>query len=350
MIYKFNNFLNKPLNKIILWFSLGFIIFLVGIIRPKADIISSRFMNTNNNAVAKDHYSSGEEYTYTRNYVLVDNEKEVFFGYTFCATGSYEFTIPSDIEGSTLPIGMYDSGVSCNTDQSGYYGTSYTFYFAVLNWHDAGNGNSSAMFNLHLKNPESYSSLITGLGVFVADYIPASVQHPKDYDGSFNSLQNSLNSIASNQNSLSSQQQQILQQQQTIIMEQQQTTDAVNDVNDTLTDDDTTGATSEASDFFSGFNSNTFGLTSIVTAPLNLIQSLTSQSCSPLHLPLPYLDNKYLDLPCMSSVYSQFFGNFFTLYQTITFGIVAYWVCVRIFNQVKDFKNPEHDEIEVLDL
>ena len=113
-------------------------------------------------------------------------------------------------------------------------------------------------------------------------------------------------------------------------------TSKIDAVNDTLNDDDTTGATSEASDFFSSFTSNTFGLTSIITAPLNLIQSLTSQTCSPLHIPLPYLTNKYLDLPCMSTIYSQFFGNFFTLYQTITFGIVAYWVCVRIFNQVKD--------------
>lgn len=171
--------------------------------KANAEIIGSRFMNTNNNAVAKDHYSSGEEHTYTRNYVLVDNEKEVFFGYTFCATGNYEFTIPTDIEGSSVPIGIYDSGVRCNTDQSGYYGTSYTFYFAVLHWHDAGNGNSSVMFNLHLRNPESYSSLISGLGVFVADYIPASVQHATVIQGSFNTLQNSLNSIASNQNSLS---------------------------------------------------------------------------------------------------------------------------------------------------
>ena len=66
-------------------------------------------------------------------------------------------------------------------------------------------------------------------------------------------------------------------------------------------------------------------------------------------MPLPYV-NKTLDLPCMSSIYSQYFGSFFTLYQTITFGIIAYWVCVRIFNLVKDFKNPDHDEIEVLDL
>ena len=121
-------------------------------------------------------------------------------------------------------------------------------------------------------------------------------------------------------------------------------------VTDVLDDDDTSGATSEASDFFESFTTETFGLTSIITAPLSLIQSLTSKTCTSLHLPLPYLDNKYLDLPCMSDIYIQYFGSFFTLYQTITYGIIAYWVCVRIFNLVKDFKNPEHDEIEVLDL
>lgn len=129
-----------------------------------------------------------------------------------------------------------------------------------------------------------------------------------------------------------------------------QQTNAINGLNDNINDDNTDGATSKASEFFSDFNTNTFGLTSIITAPLNLIQSLTSKTCSPLHLPLPYLNNKYLDLPCMSTIYSEHFGTFFTLYQTITYGIIAYWVCVRIFNHVKDFKNPEHDEIEVVDL
>lgn len=128
------------------------------------------------------------------------------------------------------------------------------------------------------------------------------------------------------------------------------TNQAINDVNNSLNDDDTTGATDKASDFFSSFSTDTFGLTSIITAPLNLIQSLTSSSCSDLHIPLPYLDNKYIDLPCMSSIYQSTFGSFFTMYQTVTFGIIAYWVCVRVFNKVKDFKNPEHDEIEVLDL
>lgn len=100
---------------------------------------------------------------------------------------------------------------------------------------------------------------------------------------------------------------------------------------------------------FSDFSSNTFGLTSIITAPLSLIRSLSSASCTPLNLPLPFVGGT-LTLPCMYSFYSSTFGSLFTLYQTITFGVVAYWVIVRIFNLVKDFKNPDHDEIEVIDL
>lgn len=100
---------------------------------------------------------------------------------------------------------------------------------------------------------------------------------------------------------------------------------------------------------FSDFSSNTFGLTSIITAPLSLIRSLSSISCTPLNLPLPFVGGT-LTLPCMYSFYSSTFGSLFTLYQTITFGVVAYWVIVRIFNLVKDFKNPDHDEIEVIDL
>lgn len=100
---------------------------------------------------------------------------------------------------------------------------------------------------------------------------------------------------------------------------------------------------------FSDFSSNTFGLTSIVTAPLSLISSLSSTSCSSLTVPLPYISSN-LTLPCMSTIYSNTFGSFFTLYQTITTGIISYWVIVKIFNLVKDFKNPDHDEIEVIDL
>lgn len=127
------------------------------------------------------------------------------------------------------------------------------------------------------------------------------------------------------------------------------TNQAINDVNDTLKDDDTKGAQDSAGGFFNDFTTDMHGLTGIITAPLSLISSITSSSCSPLVIPLPYVD-KDLTLPCMGTIYSEYFGSFLTIYQIITFGIVAYWVCVRIFNLVKDFKNPDHDEIEVLDL
>lgn len=115
-------------------------------------------------------------------------------------------------------------------------------------------------------------------------------------------------------------------------------------------DNNTSQATNEASNFFNNFTTNTHGLTSIITAPLTAITSISSSTCTPLHLPIPYLDNKYIDLPCMRAVYDENFGSFMSLYDTITFGIVSYWILVRIFALVKDFKNPEHDEIEVVDL
>lgn len=125
--------------------------------------------------------------------------------------------------------------------------------------------------------------------------------------------------------------------------------DSVNNLNDNLNNDDTSEATSEINDFFSNFSTNNHGLTGIISAPLNAINSLTSKTCSPLVLPLPFV-NQNLTLPCMRNIYVQNFGAFMNIYDVITLGIISYWVMVRIFNLVKDFKNPEHDEIEVMDL
>lgn len=119
--------------------------------------------------------------------------------------------------------------------------------------------------------------------------------------------------------------------------------------NDTITNDNVSEAESSAGNFFSGFNTETHGLTGIITAPLNAIQSLTSKTCSSLFLPLPFV-NENLTLPCMRPIYVEHFGPFMNLYDIITLGIVSYWVMVRIFTLVKDFKNPDHDEIEVMDL
>lgn len=199
-----------------------------------------------------------------------------------------------------------------------------------------------------------------GLGYLLDSYnqtltISLVLTSNKDYNGQIVSQ----NEVIIGQNS------QILDQQRKNLEEQQKTNeklDSLNDsinnqtkqqekTNDTLNDDDTTDSTNKANEFFSGFTTDTFGLTSIITAPLSLIGSITSSTCSPLSLDIPFLSkNNKLNLPCMNSIYRENFGSFLDIYQTITFGIVAYWVCVKIFALVKEFKNPDEDKVEVLDL
>ena len=158
-----------------------------------------------------------------------------------------------------------------------------------------------------------------------------------------------LNDILNSIKSDSSINQQIKENTEKQLEEQKKQLEEQKKTNETLKDDNIDNAQDSAGGFFSDFTTDLHGLTAVVTAPLSLISSITSSSCSPLVIPLPYVD-KDLTLPCMGAIYSNYFGSFLSIYQIITFGIVAYWVLVRIFNLVKDFKNPDHDQIEVLDL
>ena len=121
------------------------------------------------------------------------------------------------------------------------------------------------------------------------------------------------------------------------------------DINDNITNTDITGSQNTANGFFNNFSDNDFGLSSIITIPLGLIKSCTSSTCKPINLTIPFT-NQTFDLPCMRDIYEQYFGSFLTIYQTITFGIVSYYVCINIFRLVKGFKDPNNDKIEVLDL
>ena len=52
----------------------------------------------------------------------------------------------------------------------------------------------------------------------------------------------------------------------------------------------------------------------------------------------------------MDTIYKKQVGSFYTIYQTIIFGFIAYWVSVKIYALVKGFKDPDEDKVEVLDL
>lgn len=126
---------------------------------------------------------------------------------------------------------------------------------------------------------------------------------------------------------------------------------------------------------FSDVKIETHGLLGIITAPVALyqyIQNASDDNCTPLHINLIYqitqaspssnpsalASPEPLTLPCMSSFYkstidkSGIFGypNFFQIYQTITFGVVAYYVGLQLLRIVKNAKDPKHDKIETTEL
>lgn len=124
---------------------------------------------------------------------------------------------------------------------------------------------------------------------------------------------------------------------------------SIDATNDILNNDNVDGSNSKGEDFFDEFDFEfKGGITGILTAPLNTIASLTGSSCSPITLTIPFV-NKQMQLPCMTTIYSRF-GNFFTAYQIITFGIIGYWIIVKTFKIIKDMVNPDDDKVEVLDL
>lgn len=174
----------------------------------------------------------------------------------------------------------------------------------------------------------------------------------QDYDSNLEQQiinNNNQSSIINQNGTIINQNQTIIDQNNQQLEEQQETNEKLDELNDNITDTDTSGSEDLAGGFFEDFDNEDYGLSDIITMPLQVINNITSATCSPLELPLPFVDTD-VALPCMYDIYEDHFGGFLTIYQTITFGIVAYWVCINIFRMVKNFKNPDNDEVEVLDL
>ncbi len=94
------------------------------------------------------------------------------------------------------------------------------------------------------------------------------------------------------------------------------------------------------------------GLTSIVAAPLVYIRDLGNvgvNSCQSLYLKIGGWFNHSIILPCPTTFYSKF-GVLFSIYQTITTSVIAYWCLVHLLSLTLQFKDPMSDKIEVMDL
>ena len=124
---------------------------------------------------------------------------------------------------------------------------------------------------------------------------------------------------------------------------------SIGDLNDSINSSDTSGAQGSFGGFFDNFEDNNYGLSDIIKTPLTFIQGLSTQTCTPITLPLPFVEQNLI-LPCIKPIFQQHFGPLLTVYQLITFGIISYFIVINIFKTVRGFKNPDSNNVEVLEL
>lgn len=102
---------------------------------------------------------------------------------------------------------------------------------------------------------------------------------------------------------------------------------------------------------FLQFQSSNHGVADIVLLPIEILGNISTSyyTCTPFTLPLPYVTND-INIPCLTPLYETHFTGYFTIYQTITGGIISYYSIVSIFEVVKRAKDPNDDKIEVTKL
>lgn len=236
---------------------------------------------------------------------------------------------------SSTALTYNNTNLSCSYPNSTYTGGRLTF----INYKTTGGGSY---------NPAGFSLYSNGLSSVALIDIVVSANtwaSPNDYTSTSNITNQTtiINQVNSVQNTLHNW---ITQAQQDHAEEMAQ----IQALHDAITEDFLDSDSNEMKSWLGNFNSDTYGLTSIITAPLQTIESITSTSCSgPLQVPIPYVGG-YITLPCMTPIYQDTFGIAFGLYQTITTALIGYWVVVRIFAIVKGMKDPDDDKIEVVDL
>lgn len=128
---------------------------------------------------------------------------------------------------------------------------------------------------------------------------------------------------------------------------------ATDELNSSINNDNVDSGT--GSDFFNNFNTtDNGGISGIITKPLVLINSLLSNnnSCSDLtfSIQFPALSSKSVSLPSGCILWDKVPSSVVNLYQVFVVGFSSYYLLKRLFKDVEDLKNPDKDEVEVIDL
>lgn len=143
--------------------------------------------------------------------------------------------------------------------------------------------------------------------------------------------------------------QQMTNQNNTIINQNDQIINNGNQTNNTLNDDNVDESTNKATDFFNNFDSGDSGtLTDIISLPLDFLDKLNN-TCSPIVLPVPYMGD--FTLPCLQTYLSTFLPeSFLNLIKLIVNGFLTYKIVISLVDFINSLKDPNNDDLEVMDL
>ena len=314
---KLESYLEKPLFKFILWFLTGLFIVSYGILNVNAASISeSRLFGHR----LDDEWSispNGSTIGTADYFLFTDGSVPNYLYADVCTTGNAPTVWVTGFGGNTRvspDTKVYKVNKPCSV--SGYSAYVYRFTFYITSFDDAGDGNLGLQFNTRLFNNTDYNTFFRLLSITYS-----------------NSLSYSDIDLSNQQN--------IIDQNNQIISEQQNTTNAVEDLNDNLTDSDVTGV-EDSFEQFEGFLEDNSTITQLITLPITLYSSILNNvggSCQPFNLGSLYGED--LVLPCVN-IGNYLGSTLWGMIDLIISGFAVYFIAkklIKVFNNFSSMKD-----------
>ena len=128
---------------------------------------------------------------------------------------------------------------------------------------------------------------------------------------------------------------------------------SLNDINDSLTDDNVSSATSNAEDLLDNIDvSEPIGLTSIITAPIRLLQSLINGgSCNGLSFDINLNGTpKNVTIPSGCILWDNVPSSVVVIYYIMVYGLFGYRILVDMVHFIDSLRDPDKKNEYTLDL